>query len=163
MIMRGELQKIKEEFDTPRRTALEDSDVDPATGGASGNDMDGALWESHPDARNLTAGVTRIAELPFDHTRRASSVLFDEKDSSTRTLVLKGAPEQTLADCVDVPTSTRSTLDALFADGRRVVAVATRSASALTAITAADEKGLTLAGFLVFADNPKAAANYAAH
>ena len=140
------------------RLGLLATDVDPATGGASGNDMDAALWESHPDARNLTAGVTKVAELPFDHTRRASSVLIDETSGGTRTLVLKGAPEQVLDDCVDAPATTRPTLDALFADGRRVVAVATRSASALTAITAADEQGLTLAGFLVFADNPKAAA-----
>ncbi|MFN8227479.1 MAG: magnesium-translocating P-type ATPase [Mycobacterium sp.] len=140
------------------RLGLLATDVDPATGGASGNDMDTALWESHPDARRLTAGVTKVAELPFDHTRRASSVLVNETSGGTRTLVLKGAPEQVLDDCVDVPATARPTLDALFADGRRVVAVATRSASALTAITAADEQGLTLAGFLVFADNPKAAA-----
>ena len=50
------------------------------------------------------------------------------------------------------------TLDALFADGRRVVAVASKPAPELTAITADDESGLTLQGFLVFADEPKAAA-----
>ena len=32
------------------RLGLLATDVDPATGGASGNDMDTALWESHPDA-----------------------------------------------------------------------------------------------------------------
>ena len=50
------------------------------------------------------------------------------------------------------------TLDALFADGRRVVAVASKPAPDLTAITVDDECGLTLDGFLVFADEPKAAA-----
>ena len=50
------------------------------------------------------------------------------------------------------------TLDALFAAGRRVVAVAAKPAAELTTITAADESDLMLAGFLVFADEPKAAA-----
>ena len=140
------------------RLGLLATDVDPAVGGASGNDMDAALWESRPDGRALTAGITRIAELPFDHTRRAASVLIDETSIGTRTLVLKGAPEQVLDRCVDVPAAAKQTLDGLFADGRRVVAVAERATPGLTAITPADEHGLTLAGFLVFADNPKAAA-----
>ena len=57
-----------------------------------------------------------------------------------------------------MPRAAQRTLDALFADGRRVVAVASKPAPELTAITADDESGLTLDGFLVFADEPKAAA-----
>ena len=73
-------------------------------------------------------------------------------------LVVKGAPEQVLSRCVDIPDAARQTLATLFADGRRVVAVASRPAPGLQHIVAADECGLTLDGFLVFADNPKAAA-----
>ena len=54
--------------------------------------------------------------------------------------------------------SKRRALDALFAAGRRVVAVAAKPAPELTTITADDECDLMLAGFLVFADEPKAAA-----
>jgi Mg2+-importing ATPase len=45
----------------------------------------------------------------------------------------------------------------LFAAGRRVVAVAAKPAAGLTSITG-DESDLMLAGFVVFADEPKAAA-----
>ena len=75
--------------------------------------------------------------------------------------MVKGAPEQVMANCTTVPAEqqvAQRTLDALFADGRRVVAVASKPAPDLTAITADDECGLTLDGFLVFADEPKAAA-----
>jgi P-type Mg2+ transporter len=47
-------------------------------------------------------------------------------------------------------------LQGLFADGARVVAVATREALGHAQPTAADERGLRLAGFLAFVDRPKA-------
>lgn len=132
--------------------ALMATDVDPATGGAGANELDAALWR---DQRDVT-DVTRVAALPFDHVRRASSALVDTADG--RVVVVKGAPEQVIASCVGVPEVSQRTLSALFADGRRVVAVASRPADGLSKLTAADETGLTLEGFLVFADNPKLAA-----
>lgn len=138
-----------------RRLGLLATDVDPETGGVSANPLDAALWES-PQAHELVAGAARMAMLPFDHERRATSVLVD--DDGTRTLVVKGAPEQVLAQCRGVAAVAQETLAALFAAGRRVVAVATKPAPGLTTLTRADESELTLAGFLVFADEPKAAA-----
>lgn len=130
--------------------------VDPVTGGGSGNALDAALWES-PRARDVTTGDHRlVATRPFDHTRRAASALVGE--GAQRVLIVKGAPEQVIATCVCVPDAAESTLEALFADGRRVVAVASKAAPGLSSIDAADESGLTLDGFLVFADEPKAAA-----
>ena len=128
------------------------TDVDLTSGGVSANELDAALWEGRPGI----AAVTRLAALPFDHASRATSVLVE--DTVGRRLVVKGAPEQVLARCVDVPSTAQQTLSTLFADGRRVVAVASRPAPGLTHLTAADEDGLTLEGFLVFADNPKVAA-----
>ncbi|MFD0332106.1 HAD-IC family P-type ATPase [Streptacidiphilus monticola] len=75
---------------------------------------------------------------------------------STRLLVTKGAPEVLLDRCQDVPTTASAVLDRLFDEGSRVVAVATRDAAGATTVTAADETGLHLAGFLVFLDPPKA-------
>jgi len=145
--------------DSVLRAGLLTTDGDAATGGLSANAMDAALWES-PDAAGLvTDAVHRIAMLPFDHTRRATSALFD--DGGDRLLVVKGAPEQVMAKCTMAAGGehvAQRTLDALFADGRRVVAVASKPAPDLTAITVDDECGLTLDGFLVFADEPKAAA-----
>lgn len=138
------------------RTGLLATDGDPGDGGVSANAMDSALWESPDSRRLMTAGAHRIAALPFDHERRATSTLVDS--CGERVLVVKGAPEQVIARCPSVPIGAQAVLDALFADGRRVVAVASRSAPGLTVITAEDEADLTLQGFLVFADEPKAAA-----
>ena len=130
--------------------------VDPATGGGSSNALDAAMWEA-PRARDLAKGdLPLIATRPFDHTRRAASALVGDDDR--RVLIVKGAPEQVLAKCVGVPDATGSTLDALFADGRRVVAVASKPAPRLSSIAAEDEAELILDGFLVFADEPKTAA-----
>ncbi len=142
--------------DSVLRLGLLATDVDPASVGVSANALDAALWES-PKAKDLVgAGVQRVASVPFDHIRRATSVLVD--DNGKRILVLKGAPEQVLARCQMTPQDTQNTLDALFAAGRRVVAVAAKPATELTTITADDESDLMLAGFVVFADEPKAAA-----
>lgn len=136
------------------RAGLLATDVDPNVGGTSANEMDAALWDSDAGRRMVTAGAHRMAELPFDHQRRACSALVD--DTHGRVLIVKGAPEQVIEHCVEVPEI--SVLDRLFADGRRVVAVASRPAPELTAIDPADETGLRLDGFLVFADPPKQAA-----
>ena len=45
---------------------------------------------------------------------------------ATRLLLTKGAPEAVLARCVDPPARAHDTLDRLFGDGARVVAVASR-------------------------------------
>jgi P-type Mg2+ transporter len=142
--------------DSVLRLGLLATDVDPGSGGVSANALDAALWES-PQAEDLVgAGVQRVASVPFDHIRRAASVLVD--DNGKRVLVLKGAPEQVLARCQSTPEATQHTLDALFSAGRRVVAVAVKPATELTTITPDDESDLMLTGFVVFADEPKAAA-----
>ena len=141
--------------DAVLRLGLLATDVDPDSGGVGANPLDAALWES-PRAKDVVGpGVQRVAWVPFDHVRRATSVLVD--DNGKRVLVLKGAPEQVLVRCQSTPEATQHTLDALFAAGRRVVAVAVKPAAELTAITG-DESDLMLAGFVVFADEPKAAA-----
>ena len=127
-------------------------EMDPVVGGASANELDAALWAG----RAPLTGVRRIALLPFDHTRRATTALVE--DAAGRLLVCKGAPEQVMANCTELPPAAEQTLAALFADGRRVVAVATRPAPELSAVSAAAETGLVLRGFLVFADRPKAVA-----
>ncbi|NKQ55998.1 magnesium-translocating P-type ATPase [Amycolatopsis sp. K13G38] len=116
-----------------------------------GDPLDTALWESPAAHRFDTAGWRKIAELPFDHERRMASVLVEGEG---RMLVTKGAPEAVLARCSDVPPSARTALDAEFAAGNRVVAVAVRPATG-SAVTAADERDLRLVGLLVFLDAPK--------
>ncbi len=139
-----------------RRLGLLATDVDPESGGVSANALDAALWDS-PQPQQLVGGaVHRVAMLPFDHERRATSVLVD--DDGKRVLVVKGAPEQVLTQCQTTAAVAQDTLATLFAAGRRVVAVAAKPAAELTTITPEDECDLLLAGFLVFADEPKPAA-----
>jgi P-type Mg2+ transporter len=115
-----------------------------------GNQLDRALW----DAGALAPRHTRVADAPFDYDRQRMSVLAD-LDEGGRLLVVKGAPEAILARCRSVEEATRATLEAQFAAGARIVALATRAAPELTAIVPADEHDLELAGFLAFADPPK--------
>jgi Mg2+-importing ATPase len=123
---------------------------------AGGNALDAALWESPAAAvqRGVLSGWRRLAVLPFDHERRMVSALVD-KDGRTPTLITKGAPETVLERCAAVPEDARAALATEFAAGNRVVAVATRPAPAAARIDAEDERGLRLAGLLVFLDPPK--------
>lgn len=125
--------------------------VDPGQADGAGNPLDRALWQA---AGGWPPGYERLASLPFDHERTMASTLV-RGPGGQRVLVTKGAPEAVLAASTDIPAAAQAMLDKLFADGSRVVAVASRDASGLNAVTPADEAGLTLAGFLVFLDPPK--------
>jgi Mg2+-importing ATPase len=127
-------------------------------GPVGGNSLDQALWVAaaaqHDDLVHETSTFERIAELPFDHERQMCSVLVRSADGSLK-LVTKGAPEVVLEHCVDVDDSVRAVLNALFADGERVIAVASRDHGVVMTVSADDEVELTLEGFLTFADKPK--------
>ncbi len=121
-----------------------------------GNTLDQALWSAADSGNAAAAGAyQRLGLLPFDHERQLASVLATDPAGGT-VVITKGAPEVVLEHCLDVPAGTRAVLDALFAEGARVVAVASHPGGAVTRLTAGDEQGLTLAGFLTFADRPKA-------
>jgi len=122
-----------------------------------GNPLDRALWESPRARPELVAGFRRLGEVPFDYDRKLMSVLLESPDGG-RQLVVKGAPEAVLDRCPSAGAEARGVLEAQFAAGARVVAVAIRQAPGLQAIQAADERGLELAGFLVFNDPMKAGA-----
>ncbi len=129
-------------------------------GPVGGNALDQALWSAPGAAAGeevaaTAAGYERLGDLPFDHERQLASVLV--KDPGGKPLMItKGAPEVVLGRCANVPDGARPALDALFSEGARVVAVAVRSAEGMEALTAEDEQGLALVGFLTFADRPKA-------
>jgi Mg2+-importing ATPase len=124
----------------------------PAVGG---NPLDQALWAAPPAGRlGRLTGWSHLGVLPFDHDRRLVSVLVADASGSC-SVVTKGAPEEVLSRCADVPASARAPLAAEFAAGNRVVAVATRRVRAGHTLTPADESGLRLQGLLVFADPPK--------
>ncbi len=121
-----------------------------------GNALDVALWDAPGTAAVSLDAVRRLGCVPFDHARRMVTVLADDVGGRGRVLVTKGAPESVLAVCRDVDDSARRTLDAEFAGGGRVVAVATRPAPDAPTSRPTDEHDLVLAGYLVFLDQPKA-------
>jgi Mg2+-importing ATPase len=123
-------------------------------GPIGGNALDIALWTAAASVGVAPNGYTRLAVLPFDHDRRLASVLARTPSGSVE-LVTKGAPEAVLARCIDVPATVPAALDALFADGARVVAVAHREAAETASLAPADERDLHFAGFLTFVDRPK--------
>jgi P-type Mg2+ transporter len=127
---------------------------------AGGNALDQAVWSAPGAAAGAELAIAagtyhRLAVLPFDHERQLASVLVSDPDGQP-VLITKGAPEVVLDRCVNVSDGVRSTLQALFSDGARVVAVASRAAGRAEVLTAGAEQGLTLEGFLTFADKPKA-------
>jgi Mg2+-importing ATPase len=126
---------------------VQDADV------VGGNPLDRALWQSEESANAPATGYRRVAEAPFDYERRLMSVLVDGPDG--RRVITKGAPEAVLDRCADVDDDVKTTLEGLFGAGSRVVAVATRDGTSLSAIAASDEQQLDLSGFLVFSDPPK--------
>lgn len=124
-----------------------------------GNALDQALWSASAAASGegvatAVGACQRLATLPFDHERQLASVLVKDLGGQPL-LITKGAPEVVLGRCLNVPAGARPALEALFCEGVRVVAVAARPAEGMTALTAADERGLRLEGFLTFADRPK--------
>jgi Mg2+-importing ATPase len=111
-----------------------------------------------------TSGFTKTDEIPFDFDRRRLSIIV-EKDGGFL-LITKGAPESVLAACIsfelgeelqalDAPAKERCsrTFRTLSEQGLRVIAVAWKSVPGPAGFKAADERALTLAGFLTFADH----------
>jgi len=115
----------------------------------------------------------KIDEVPFDFERRRVSVLANSSpEGSGRALVVKGAPEDILALCVDYedgerrlaldePTRARLTrrLDELGDQGFRVLGIAWKPvAPDHPHAVVDDETGLTFCGFAGFLDPPKESA-----
>lgn len=135
--------------------------------GAAANSTDRAIWasESLGRLRGELARAWVLDRVAFDFRRRRSSVLVGLETGSL--LLVKGAPESVLPICGSVSggggagplTEERrarlaAAVDGYEQDGLRVLAIAERTEEAATA-SVADESGLTLRGFLLFADPPK--------
>jgi P-type Mg2+ transporter len=131
------------------------------------NTLDLAVWRSLKPAVAAAelAAAPAVGVLPFTFERRRTSTVV-EADQQRR-LLCKGAAEEVLARCasarigenprplVDVQEQVNETLSGLLDAGHRVLALAERSIEPLETYSDADETGLELRGFLVFADPPK--------
>jgi len=136
------------------------------------NPLDTAIIDYGPPRDQ---GWTKIDEVPFDFQRRRVSVLI-ERDGR-RLLITKGAPEDIIriANRYEEPAKPRplpldaaararaaEVFEALGDDGFRALGVACREFEPdRAAATAADERDLVFAGFVVFFDPPKESAGVA--
>ncbi len=131
-------------------------ETDFAAAGANnvGQDpLDQALAEAtlgHSDLSNHA----RLDLRPFDHDSRTNAVLI-QSDKDGRQEVIKGGPESVLALCSGVDPTDSATVDRLFDQGARVVAMAVRTSAGVTKLPTTDVAGFTLAGYLNFTDEPK--------
>ena len=111
-----------------------------------------------------TDDYRKTDELPFDFERRRLSVVLAHDGRFV--LVTKGAPESVLAACTTyeqggevrpldpgAAEASLATFRALSSRGLRVLAVAYRDVAGGTGLHTADERELTFAGFLTFADH----------
>ena len=123
--------------------------------------LDAAILE-RPQAG--AEGFSKIGELPFDFERRRLSVAIER--AGERLLITKGAPENVTAVCAryetdDGPRALDEAAAARCLDvfraaserGFRVLAVAYRQLDVPSRLSVADERELTLAGYLTFADH----------
>ena len=133
-------------------------------GPVGGNALDQAMYLAPRAAAVLASGdgpasYRRLGTLPFDHDRQlASMIVAPAAADSAPMLITKGAPEVVLGRCVDVPVAAAGTLAALFADGARTIAIATRALNGehdARDPVPDDEHSLRFAGFVTFIDRPK--------
>jgi Mg2+-importing ATPase len=145
--------------DAPGLVALAASTVTDAGAGSGTTDaLDAALLAAAGNAGDSVRGSV-LAQLPFDHERRMASALvdggLDAGPGTGRLLITKGAPENVLAHCVDVPAEAAAVAQRELDRGARLIAIASKPMPEASALEAGDESGLTLRGFLVFADPPR--------
>ena len=119
-------------------------------------------------ALNPSANYRKVDEIPFDFQRRRMSVVVCEREDHHE-LITKGAFAEVVACCTTVQEggavlpldaarlyTLRAQMDALAAEGLRVVAVAMKEIPATqTACGVADECALTLMGTIAFLDPAK--------
>ncbi|MFD5467209.1 cation-translocating P-type ATPase [Kitasatospora sp. NPDC127059] len=114
------------------------------------------------DHEQLRVAFPRVAEAPFDSTRKRMSTVH-RRPGGGLTVCLKGAPEAVLAPAVlaDAPElleRARNAAAGLAAEGFRVLAVAERHLDHLPEPTEDAEHGLRLLGLAAMADPPKPSA-----
>ncbi|HOM14081.1 MAG TPA: magnesium-translocating P-type ATPase [Rubrivivax sp.] len=134
------------------------------------NLLDVAVLERAEVHRELepAKNFRKVDEIPFDFERRRMSVVVAEHDAH-HLLITKGAVEEILAVCTQVRhgdayepltpgllARIRAVTDQLNEEGLRVVAVAARDGPPTQdTYSLADERELTLVGYVAFLDPPK--------
>ncbi len=113
------------------------------------NPLDDAILAAHrPD---LTS-IEKLDEVPFDFSRKRVSIVVRDHDRVR--LIAKGAVPHVLEVCA-APGDVADRVAEWNRNGIRVIAVAVRDLDPRPSYDAADERDMTLAGFVTFLDEPK--------
>ena len=121
------------------------------------NIMDEAILEHDAAADVLADDWIKLDENPFDFSRRRLSVLL-QRANDIPLMICKGAVEEVLDSCTNVPPHAVTIARSMNTEGFRVVAVAIKQLSGHTTIDVSDEQHMQLVGFLAFLDPPKSSA-----
>jgi Mg2+-importing ATPase len=122
--------------------------------------MTNALDDAICDFKQIDVShVTKIDEIPYDFARKRVTVVVKENERCT--MICKGALEPLLKECVNMVSPDQAqAIQGKFAEwsgkGLRVLGIATKEVPEKHPYTRDDEKGMKLAGFLLFSDPPKA-------
>ena len=168
-------------FQTGLRNLMDEAIIERAEArAAGGRSMDARAGEggvrTSPEAATIAGARDHwrlVDEIPFDFDRRRMSVVVEDA-AGKRQLITKGAVEEMIDACSAVEVGTevlpltdeqaKQILDrvrGLNERGMRVVGVAQRNDVPARDLTADDEHGMTLIGYLAFLDPPKASAKAA--
>lgn len=168
-------------FQTGLRNLMDEAIIERAERlAAGGRSMDARAGEAgvrtSPEAATIAGARNHwrlVDEIPFDFDRRRMSVVVEDA-AGKRQLITKGAVEEMIDACSAVEVGTevlpltdeqaKQILDrvrGLNERGMRVVGVAQRNDVPARDLTADDEHGMTLIGYLAFLDPPKASAKAA--
>ncbi|MDC8937850.1 magnesium-translocating P-type ATPase [Metamycoplasma hyosynoviae] len=133
------------------------------------------LAEEDKELDNLELHFEKIDEIPFDFNRKRMSVLVRSLKNNKIKMITKGAVEEIINICSTIykngkviPLDKKTINDVLEKveefnnEGMRVIAIASKNnASAVGKFSVADEKEMTLIGYLTFLDPPKDSAESA--
>jgi Mg2+-importing ATPase len=123
------------------------------------NPLDAAIVAAGKERHLTCDGGRKVDEIPYDFSRKRLTIVIQEGSGEAHLIITKGAFANVLATCAIEPElrlRCEHYYEAKSAEGFRVLAVATRSSRPQTVYTRDDEKAMTLAGFLLFLDPPKA-------
>ena len=130
------------------------------------NPLDAAIADAAARQGLDLAGAGKLGEIPYDFQRKRMGVIVQAGDAAPQ-LIVKGAFEHVLAACTQLAAgpavalgpAERAELERRFgawsAAGLRVLGLAARPIEARAEYCPADERDLTLLGFLLFCDPPK--------
>lgn len=122
------------------------------------NAFDLAVWEKIPEGgRDNAAKAKRISELPFTPERKRNSVLVEQDAGSE--LIVRGATESIFALCAAWGFKSKQEWQEWAREqgdlGRRVIALAVKTAENKAKYDEKDETGLSLLGLISFIDPVK--------